>query len=148
MKAKKEYDSPLPREELIAKLRKRTVPYRLFKLGRYDWELKEYEDGTFRATKSHGKYWAEVRFQLDTAEYGTHITAEYGDGRPSFALIMFFFVAMLILTADAIYELGIKGLIVLPVGVGLFLIGVLYDRAYEKEAIEWLETDVLGIKKQ
>lgn len=150
MKAKKEYDSPLPREEMVAQLRAKTKPFRLFRLNRDGWGLKEYEDGSFRVLEdTHARYPAHAILQFEATKYGTHIIAEYSEDD-----MLFWFVTLLlsIVAVPICIAIGVNiGKMIILVGPVFFggtsLLNFLYCRAHKRELIKWFEADILGIKR-
>lgn len=152
MERVKEYDSAMTPEEVVARLKEKTVPvrFKLFPMG--DWELRHHLDGTLGIGKdSSGRgVYASASLQIWQTNRGSHIVMKIGSSRMIdlfFAIAFLGLLPILVYKAERDYGRGRVAIF----GYGffiLFLLGcAIWSWHEEKELIAFFESDILGIKK-
>lgn len=150
---RKVYDSVLSIDEVVSRLREKTVPFSVnpFKASPWDWALRGNFDGTYTIEKNvQGRLlYACARLRIQPLSQGTHLIFETsGGGIPGL-----FCLIWLIISPILAYWSVRKGNDAESTVFGIILM-VLFSLSCtlggwhkEKELIDFFESDILGIEK-
>lgn len=152
---KKEYDSAMTIDEVVARIREKTVPWSMRPFKSWQdgfWARRENFDGTLTIEKNISKYTraAYITLKILPVVQGTHLILKTSAEWKIFCFSSFIWISVSpIMVYHSVKNGGstgfaLFGIIFLPL---VFLLYALLSWLEEKELIDFFETDILGIKK-
>lgn len=152
---RKEYDSSMTFNEVVFRLRDKTVPYSVnpFKalLGVGEWALRENFDGTYSIEKSvQGRaLFTYATLKIQPLGQGTHLILETsGMGIPGLFCLIWLIVSPILAYWSVRNGASVGYTIFIILFAFVFsLLCTLGGWYKEKDLIDFFESDILGIKK-
>lgn len=151
---KKEYDSALSIDEVVSRIREKTVPFSMnpFKASLGDWARRENLDGSYtieQSVQGRGLY-TYATLKIQPMSQGTHLIFKVN---PGWVIPCFLGLILSVMSLILAHRSPRNGN-----GVNNAAFGIIFSVCFllpctllgwykEKELIDFFESDILGIKK-